>query len=254
MNPSSPAPALAALAATLAPGGTLRASINLGNPMLAARDSATGAVVGVSVDLARALAQRLGVPVELVAFDKAAQSVEAVRTERADIGFFAIDPARGDGLRFTAAYLLIEGSYLVPADATLTSNDEVDRAGVRVGVGSGSAYDLFLSRSLQAAQIERLFKAEAVVESLRAGRVEVAAGIRKQLEAITRADSALRLLPGRFMVIQQAMGLPAGRGEGAAAALADFVEEMKASGFVADALRRHRIDGGEVAPPASPSP
>ena len=119
MNPSSPAPALAALAATLAPGGTLRASINLGNPMLAARDPATAAVVGVSVDLARALAQRLGVPVELVAFDKAAQSVEAVRTERADIGFFAIDPARSEGISFATPYVNISGAYAVPQDSPI---------------------------------------------------------------------------------------------------------------------------------------
>lgn len=249
MTPTSP-PELAALASQLAPSGTLRASINLGNPMLARRDAESGSLVGVSVDLAHALGKRLGADVELRAFDKAAQSVDAVRSEQADVGFFAIDPARGEGLRFTAPYLLIEGSYLVRADAPLADNAEVDRPGHRVAVGSGSAYDLFLSRALQTADIERLLNAEAVVESLRAGRVQVAAGIRKQLESLTRADNALRLLPGRFMVIQQAMGLPASRSETAAAALAAFVEEMKSTGFVAEALTRHRIDGGEVAPPA----
>jgi len=248
MNRPLPSSDLAVLASTMAPTGTLRASINLGNPMLARRDAERAPPVGVSVDLAQSLGRRLGVPVELIAFDKAAQSVEAVRSEKADVGFFAIDPARGEGLRFTAPYLLIEGSYLVPSASAFLSNDDVDRAGLRVGVGSGSAYDLFLTRSLQAAHIERLFNAQAVVDALRAGRVEVAAGIRKQLEAITQADTALRLLPGGFMVIQQAMGLPASRGEGAAAALAAFVEDMKASGFVADALARHRIEGGEVAP------
>ena len=254
MTRPSPSSRLASSAEALAPSGTLRASINLGNPMLARRDAGSATPVGVSVDLACELAQRIGVAIELIAFDKAVQSVEAVRSEKADIGFFAIDPARGEGLRFSAAYLLIEGSYLVPAYAAFKANDDVDHAGVRVGVGSGSAYDLFLTRSLQAAQIERLFNAEAVVASLRAGQIDVAAGIRKQLETITQADNALRLLPGGFMVIQQAMGLPASRGEDAAAALAGFVEEMKASGFVAAALARHRIDGGEVAPQASASP
>jgi polar amino acid transport system substrate-binding protein len=240
----------AAMRTAFAPTGTLRASINLGNPILAARDAASGEPTGVSVDLARALAQRLDLPLECLVFDKAAQSVEAVRGERADLGFFAIDPARGEGLGFTAPYVLIEGSYLVPAGAGLQANAEVDRADVRVGVGSGSAYDLFLTRELQAARIERLFNAEAVIEALRTGHVDVAAGIRKQLQALTQSDAGLRLLPGRFMVIQQAMGLPASRGADARIALAAFVEDMKASGFVAEALARHRVDGGTVAPAA----
>lgn len=232
-----------------APTGTLRASINLGNPILAGRDPATQAPAGVSVDLARALAERLGVGIELVVFEKAAQSVEAVRSEKADIGFFAIDPARSEGLRFTAPYVLIEGSYLVPAASALQDNAAVDRAGTRIGVASGSAYDLFLSRELKSAAIERRLLAPDVIDALRRGEVEVAAGIRQQLEAVARADAGLRMLPGRFMVIQQAMGLPAGRGEAAAGFLAEFVEAMKAGGFVADALARHRIEGAGVAPP-----
>ena len=231
-----------------APTGALRASLNLGNPILANRDPSSGEPVGVSVDLAQALGQRLGVPVELVIFDKAAHSVDAVKNEKADIGFFAIDPARGDGLRFTPPYVLIQGSYLVASKSALQDNAEVDRLGTRVAVGSGSAYDLFLTRELKAAQIERVLNAQQVVDALRAGQVEVAAGIRKQLEAIVQGDGSLRLLPGGFMVIQQAMGLPAGRGEEAAAFLSAFVEEMKASGFVAGALARHGIDGASVAP------
>ena len=236
--------------AAFAPTGTLRASINLGNPILAGRDAASGEPVGVSIDLARALAERLDVPVEWLLFDKAAQSVDAVRSERADVGFFAIDPARSEGLAFSAPYILIEGSYLVPKGAALQANDEVDRTGLRVGVGSGSAYDLFLTRELEAAQIERLFNAQAVIEALQAGRIEVAAGIRKQLQTLAQSDPELRLLPGRFMVIQQAMGLPASRGPAAAQALAAFVEEMKAGGFVADAMARHGVDGAIVAPAA----
>jgi polar amino acid transport system substrate-binding protein len=236
-----------ALLQAFAPTGVLRASINLGNPILAGRDAATSEPAGVSVDLARALAERLGLAVELKVFEKAAQSVDAVRGEQADIGFFAIDPARGEGLRFTAPYVLIEGSYLVPAASALQDNAEVDRAGTRVGVGAGSAYDLFLTRELKAAAIERLSNASAVREAVKAGGIEVAAGIRQLLEGWARDDAALRMLPGRFMVIQQAMGLPAGRGAEAAAFLAAFVEDMKASGFVSDALARHRIEGASVA-------
>ena len=239
------------LITAFAPTGALRASINLGNPILAGRDPASGEPAGVSVDLARALAQRLGVQLELKVFEKAAASVEAVRGEEADIGFFAIDPARSEGLQFTAPYVLIEGSYLVPAASAVTANEEVDRDGTRVAVGSGSAYDLFLTRALKKAQIERVAGAKGVMEALRAGQVEVAAGIRQVLEAEAAADKALRMLPGRFMVIQQAMGTPASRESKAGAALSAFVEEMKASGFVAEALARHKVQGASVAPAAS---
>lgn len=237
------------MSAVFAPSGTLRASINVGNPILANRD-ASGAPVGVSIDLAREFGRRLGVPVELVVFEKAAASVDTVRADQADIGFFAVDPARGAGLLFTAPYVLIEGSYLVAESSALASNDDVDRAGQRVSVGGGSAYDLFLTRALDKAEIVRFDGAAPAIAALRAGDVEVAAGIRRVLEGEAERTPGVRVLPGRFMVIQQAMGTPASRGAEAQAVLAAFVEEMKASGFVADALDRHGITGGSVAPPA----
>ncbi|MDB5827910.1 MAG: extracellular solute-binding protein family 3 [Variovorax sp.] len=239
-----------AVAAAFAPDVTLRASINLGNPILANKD-ADGAPVGVSIDLAHAFARRLGVDIELVVFDKAAASVDAVRNERADIGFFAIDPARSEGLRFTEPYVLIEGSYLVVDASPLADNAEVDRGGQRIAVGSGSAYDLFLTREIRQAEIVRMASAPAVLAALRAGEVEVAAGIRQLLESEVRRVPGVRMLPGRFMVIQQAMGLPAGRGADAHSVLAAFVEEMKSTGFVAEALKRHRIEGAVVAPGAA---
>ena len=237
-----------ALVRALAPQGWLRAAINLGNPILAHRDAVTGEAGGVSVDLARALGGELSVEVELILFEKAALSVDAVRGEQADVGFFAVDPARSEGLRFTAPYVLIEGSYLVPGSSALRDNAQVDRAGNRVAVGQGSAYDLFLSRELQAAQVERVANAPAVLRALKASQVEVAAGIRQLLEGWAIQDPSLRTLPGRFMVIRQAMGLPAGRGDAAAEALAGFVEDMKSTGFVAEALARHGVDGASVAP------
>jgi polar amino acid transport system substrate-binding protein len=230
-----------------APGGTLRASINLGNPILANRD-ANGEPVGVSIDLAHEFGRRLGVPVELVAFEKAALSVAAVKAEQADIGFFAIDPARSDGLLFTAAYVLIEGAYVVPESSALTDNAEVDREGQRISVGSGSAYDLFLTREIKQAEIVRLGGAGPALAAVRAGDVEVAAGIRQVLEGEALRAPGLRVLPGRFMVIRQAMGLPSSRGAEAQAVLVAFVEEMKATGVVADALKRHGIEGASVAP------
>ena len=238
----------AAAVSAFTPTGALRASINLGNPILANRDAATGEPVGVSIDLAREFARRLGVTIELVVFEKAAASVDAVRNEQADIGFFAIDPLRSEGMQFTAPYVLIEGSYLVPAASPLTRNEEVDGDAQRIAVGAGSAYDLFLTREIKRAQIVRVQGAKGVMESLHAGQVNVAAGIRQVLEAEADKATGLRLLPGRFMVIQQAMGTPSSRGGEAGAALGAFVEEMKASGFAADALARHRIQGASVAP------
>ncbi|MCM2251380.1 MAG: ABC transporter substrate-binding protein [Ramlibacter sp.] len=231
-----------------APTGRLRASINLGNPILAGRDEATGEVEGVSVDLAREFARRMGAELALVVFDTAGKSVDAVSNGQADIGFFAVDPKRGEHIAFTAPYLLIEGAYLVREGSALASNEEVNRAGLRVVVGQGSAYDLYLTRELKQATIERAPSSPAVVEHFLREKADVAAGVKQQLEADARRVGGLRLLPGRFMVIRQAMGCPRALGAGAAAQLARFVEEMKASGFVAQALRRHRIDGATVAP------
>ncbi len=238
-------------AAALAPSGRLRASINLGNPILARKDAATGEAVGVSVDLARALADQLGVPLDLKVFDAAAKSVEAVTTGQADIGFFAVDPLRGEGIRFSAPYVLIEGAYLVKQGSPLTDNAQVDRAGTTVMVGKGSAYDLYLSREIKAAQLLRAPTSPAVVDAFLAQGADVAAGVKQQLESDAARLGGLRLLPGRFMVIEQAMGVPAGRGDVAQAALKAFVEAAKASGFVADALKRHGIQGALVAPPVS---
>jgi len=239
MRPSS------GLAAEAAPTGRLRLSINVGNPILARR-SDDGAA-GVSVDLGREFARRLGVEVELVVVPSAGESVEVVRSRQADLGFFAIDPKRSQGIAFTAPYVLIEGAYLVRDGSPVRANEEVDRPGVRVVVGQGSAYDLFLARELKQAQIVRAPTSPAVVDHFLQCGADVAAGVKQQLEADAARLGGLRLLPGRFMVIRQAMGVPDDRAA-TAAALRAFVEEMKASGFVAQALARHGIQGASVAP------
>jgi polar amino acid transport system substrate-binding protein len=231
------------------PAGKLRASINLGNPILA-NIGADGSPGGVSVDLAREFARVLGADLELVVFDAAGKSVEAVTAERADFGFFAIDPVRGADIAFTAPYVLIEGFYLVKEDSPIRTNAQVDAAGNRVVVGKGSAYDLFLTRELKQADILRSPTSPTVVATFLESGAEVAAGVRQQLEADAAKHGGLRLLDQRFMVIQQAMGMPKSRDPEAAAFLARFVEEMKASGFVADALQRHQIKGASVAPAA----
>ncbi len=240
----------AAIVSAFAPTGRLRASINLGNPILASRNAATGEVSGVSVDLARGLGERLGVPVDLVVTDAAAKSVETVRAGGADIGFFAVDPLRAQGIRFTAPYVLIEGAYLVKEGSPLRRNEDVDRAGTRIMVGRGSAYDLFLTRELKAATLMRAPTSPAVVDRFLAEGADVAAGVKQQLEADAQRLGGLRLLPGRFMVIEQAMGLPADRGDAALAFLRRYIEDAKAAGVVAAALQRHRIQGAIVAPAA----
>jgi polar amino acid transport system substrate-binding protein len=229
--------------------GKLRAAINFGNPILAKRD-ASGGPQGVSVDLAREAARRLGLPVEPVLFDSAGAVVEAVKARHVDIAFVAIDPVRAADMEYTGPYVIIEGAYLVRNDSTLHGNDEVDRPGTRIAVGRGSAYDLFLSRELKAATLVRAPTSPAVTDLFVADHLDVAAGVKQQLEADARRVGGVRLLPGRFMVIEQAMGVPKGR-LAAQAWLTRFVEDVKTSGFVADALRRHGIEGAVVAPARS---
>ena len=238
---------LSALSQAFAPTGTLRASINLGNPILANKD-AKGLPVGVSVDLATELAKRLGVPLSLVVFDAAGKSVEAVTQDKADFGFFAIDPVRGQGIAFTWPYVLIEGSYLVANNSLLTSNDQVDKKGIRIAVGKGSAYDLFLTREIKNAELHRAPTSPTTVDFFVSEKLEVAAGVKQQLEMDAKRLPGLRLLPGRFMVIEQAMGLPKTRSAEAQLYLKQFVEDMKTSGFVAASLARHKIEGAAVAP------
>jgi polar amino acid transport system substrate-binding protein len=240
----------AAAVSDLAPTGKLRAAINFGNPILATKDAGTGEPRGVSVDLSRELAKRLRVPVELVTYDSAGRVVEALKSGAWDVAYLAIDPARAVDIDYTAPYVVIEGAYLVPKESPIRSNAEVDRTGIRVVVGTGSAYDLFLSRALTQATIVRAPTSQLVTDTLVAQKLDVAAGVKQQLEADAVRVPGLRLLDGRFMVINQAMGTPKARVAGAQY-LREFVEEMKASGFVAQSLARHRIEGALVGPPAA---
>lgn len=235
------------ITSVLCPTGKLRAAINLGNPILANLNPETNQPFGVSVDMAHELAKRLDVDLELVVVTGAAKSVSALNDQRADVGFFAIDPLRGAEIAFTAPYVLIEGCYLVPQDSAIQTNTDVDQPGVRVAVGTGSAYDLFLTRALKNAQIVREADVSAVVEAFLTQKLEVAAGIKQQLETVAAQKLGLRLLDGHFMVIQQAMGVPKRFGDESAAYVSAFVEEMKANGFVARAMARHGIKGASVA-------
>src|SRR5215470_290565 len=213
------------VARELAPAGRLRAAINLGNPVLAQRDAAAGEPRGVSVDLARELGRRLALPVELVVYDAAGKVADAARTDAWDVAFLAIDPARASDIDFTAPYVVIEGTYAVPADSALRTIDDVDREGVRVAVGNKSAYDLYLTRTLKRATLVRAETSPEAIEMFLKDRLEAVAGVKQPLVRLAERNPGVRVMQGRFMQIEQAMGTPKGRG-GGATYLRNFVEEM----------------------------
>ena len=233
----------------LAPSGKLRAAINFGNPVLAQKDPTTGEPRGVSVDLARELSRRLGVPVELVTFDAAGKVFDALKMGAWDIAFLAIDPERAAEIAFTAPYVVIEGTYLVPADSPLRTVEDVDRDGVRVAVGNKSAYDLYLTRTLKRAQLVRVPTSPSAIDVFLKDKLEAVAGVKQPLLQFAKTNPNVRVMDGRFMAIEQAIGMPKGRDAGARY-LRAFVEEMKVSGFVARGLERSGQGDATVAPKA----
>jgi polar amino acid transport system substrate-binding protein len=231
-----------------APTGRLRAALNMGNPVLAHSQTSRERPAGVSIDLARAFAGRLGVEVSFQEYGSAAHSGGALADGLADIAFLAIDPKRAERIHFTPPYVEIEGCYLVRADSPLQDNAAVDRPGINVVVGDGSAYELFLSRTIRHARLVRVPTSEEVVrEMLDRPDLHVAAGVKQQLQADAARLGGVRLLPDRFMVIRQAMAMRRGGSEQAISMLDAFVTEQKRSGFVAEALARHGIRGAAVA-------
>ncbi len=235
----------------LAPGGKIRAAINLSNVVLAHGDGANPPT-GITPDLANELGRRLGVPVELVPFSSAGKVFEAANSGAWDIAFLAIEPKRADELEFTAPYVVIEGTYMVPANSPLLKIEDVDRPGRRIGVTRGAAYDLFLTRSLQHATLVRGKEGlDGITEALASG-VDAIGGVRQALEGYAKghvtSDAGVRVMDGRFMEIRQAMAASKGRLDGAAY-LHAFIEDAKASGFVAAAIARHK-QSATVAPKA----
>lgn len=235
----------------LAPAGHLRAAINFGNSVLAQRDPSGGPPRGVSGDLARELARRLGVGIDYVTFDAAGKVFEALKHGLWDVAFLAVDPVRASGIAFTAPYVVIEGVYLVPNDSPLQTVDDVDRDGIRIAVAKGSAYDLHLSRAIKHATLVREPSGPEALDLFLRDRLEAAAGVRQPVAAFARAHPDTRVIPQRFMAIEQAVGTVKGRDAGISY-LRAFVEEMKASGFVARALAASGQGDAAVAPPAAP--
>ena len=234
----------------LAPTGKLRAAINLGNSVLAQKDEATGQPKGITPDLARELGKRLGVPVELITFNAAGKVFEAAKTGAWDIAFIAIEPVRAAEVEFSAPYVIIEGTYMVPKDSPLKVIADVDKPGVRIAVGVGSAYDLYLTRTIKNATVVRasMGGGKAMIDMFVNDKLEVAAGVKQPLLDYAKDHPEVRVMDGHFMEIQQAMGTPKGRTDGAAY-LRAFVEDVKASGFVVEAIKRSNQQA-TVAPPA----
>jgi polar amino acid transport system substrate-binding protein len=228
----------------IAPNGRLRAAMNYGNTVLVQHGSEPR---GVSPDIARELARRLGMPLDFIPYD-AAGKVSADATRGAwDIAFLARDPERAKDIQFTAPYVVIEGAYLVPDNSPLKTNEDVDRAGVRISVSRASAYDLYLSRTIKQATLVRAPSPPASIELFAKERLEAVAGVKQPLVAYAASHPGYRVLPGRFMVIEQALAIPRGRPL-AARYLADFIDELKASGFVAAALEKSGQRDAAVAP------
>jgi polar amino acid transport system substrate-binding protein len=232
----------------LAPTGTLRAAINYGNFILAAKDRTTGESRGVAIDLTHEVGRRLGVPVEIIAYDSVAVMGDAAPSGVWDIAFLGSDPAREKLMSFTAAYLEIEATYLVPGGSALRTAAEVDREGVRVAAPARANYELYLSRHLRCAQLVSTPGADAAFELLATGQVDALAGLTQALLGLVPRLPGSRLVEGRFMGVQQSIAVPKGRDAGLRY-LCDVVEDAKESGLVARAIERTGAKGVGIAPP-----
>ncbi|MEP7068550.1 MAG: ABC transporter substrate-binding protein [Usitatibacter sp.] len=244
---ASPPMMTSSLRSQMAPTGVLRAAVNFGNVSIAQKDPAGGDPRGVGPDIARELARRLGVPIRYVIYDTAGKVADAAQHDAWDVAFLAVDPERARSIAFSAPYVEIGGTYLVRKDSALTQVAQFDRKGLRIAVAKGSGYDLFLSRELKQAELVRVATSPAALELFAAQRLDAVAGIRELLTQNARRDPGLRVIQDNFMTIGQAVGVPLGRSE-AAAYLSQAVEELKASGFVAAALK---LSGSEDATVAS---
>ena len=234
----------------LAPTGALRVGINYGNVILASKDPATGALRGVHVDLARELGRRVGVPVELVGYAAAAPMVEALTGGVLDAALLSAEPARATDINFTPAYLETEATYLVPGGSPVRTVADVDREGTRIAVADKSAYDFFLQRSLQHAQLVRASSTHAAFELFATRKLDALVGLRPRLVMDAAMLPGSRVLDGGFMAIEQTIASPKGR-DAAARYLREFIEDAKASGLVADTIEKHGVRGVSVAPRAA---
>ena len=237
-----------AVLSELAPTGVLRAAINMGNFLLVTGRTPSGDPDGVSPDMARAIADKLGVPVKYVPFERPSGLADAAGTNVWDIGLIGAEPARAEKIAFTAAYVEIEATYLVPPGSPLQSIADVDRTGIRIGVTAGSAYDLWLDRNIRHATLVRSNASRSAWQQFTEDKLEACAGLRPGLLSDVQKLPGSRILGGQFTAVQQAIGTSKANTAGAAF-LRSFVEEAKASGFVASLIVKHHVKGLSVAPP-----
>jgi polar amino acid transport system substrate-binding protein len=235
--------------ADLAPTGVLRAGINLSNFLLVTGKSAAGDPAGVAPDMAREIAARLGVPVKYVPYKTPGELADMAGKNAWDIGLIGAEPQRAAAIAFTAAYVEIEATYLVPAGSPLRSIADVDRAGVRIAVTGRSAYGLWLDRNIKHAKLVRSDTLDSAYEQFVQDKLDALAGLRPRLISDVSKLPGARILDGQFTAVQQAVGTARNNAAGAAF-LRDFVEEAKASGLVARLIQRHHVVGLTVAPPA----
>jgi polar amino acid transport system substrate-binding protein len=248
-----PSPSVAkSIVDELAPTGVLRAGINMSNFLLVSGTSPSGDPVGVAPDMARAIAERLGVPVAYRKFPRPGELADAAEADVWDIGLIGAEPARAKLIAFSPAYVEIASTYLVPAGSPLTRIEEVDRPGIRIAVTARTAYELWLSRHIRHAELLLSESLDAALEQFVAEKLDALAGLKPRLLKDVQNLPGARILDGQFSAVQQAIGTLRTRAA-SAAFLRDFVEEAKASGLVASLIERHKVQGLSVAPPASPA-
>ncbi len=235
-----------ALRSELAPTGKLRVGVNMSNFLLTAKDPATGEPKGVAVDLGRELGKRLGVPVEILPYPNPGALADAAKSGVWDVGFLGAEPQRANEIDFTAAYVEIEASYLVPPGSKLKAIAEVDSKGVRIVVPEKSAYELFLTRSLKHAELTRVKGADTAFQQFVSEKFDALAGLKPRLVTDAEKLPGSRILDGNFTAVQQAIGTPKGRAAGAKY-LGEFVEDIKATGLVAKTIEKNKVRGLSVA-------
>ena len=229
----------------LAPYGRIRAAVNLGNPVLAQSHPSTRQLTGLSVDLARDLGRRVGAPVELVVFDAARKVVEALKAASWDVAFLAVDSAREAEIGFTPPYLSIEGTYMVREDSPLRALSDFDRPGIRIAVGRGAAYELFLRRSLRSAELITADSSNEAIEMFMTNKLDAVAGVRQTLLAFSNRRPGLRVITEWFTAIRQAIGIPK-QDPVVIKYLAGFLEELKSNGFLSSSLARSGQDPASI--------
>ena len=240
----------AALRSELAPTGKLRVGLNMSNFLLTAKDPATGEPRGVAADLGRELGRRLGVPVELVPYPNPGALADDAKSGKWDVGFLGAEPQRANEIDFTAAYVEIEATYLVPPGSPLKSIADVDRKGVRIAVAERSAYELWLTRNVKNAELVRIKGADETFKQFVSDKMDALAGLKPRLVTDAESPPGSRILDGRFTAVQQAVGAPKGRSAGARY-LSEFVEDIKKTGLVAKTIEKNGVRGLTVAAPAA---